>query len=200
MMVSISRVRGIGEHSIGIAVPMEGAAKDEHPNAPGAAAGHSPRMPKRTPHFTKAIERAVDRARASLKRISTDRDVSVSAWEQAAEIGIGTLGKFIRGTNRDIGLTALLRLALAQKITVAEMIGETPVQPSAAIDRQLLTDILSAIERHLAETGEKIAPTEKALAIMVLYDAARRDEHGRFVMDELAINVFRLALRQPPRS
>jgi hypothetical protein len=181
------------------------------------AAGSSPRRheharaqePKRDPQ----IDAALERARESLKRLRAKRNVSISKWEDDAGLGQGTLGKFIRGVapkpnagtgrtrrGRDIGLEALLRLARAQNVTVAELIGEgPPPPPSAAIDIQLLTDILAAIETHVQDAGEAIRPADKALVAIVLYDSAHREGRGKFVMDDMAMNILKLALKKPPR-
>jgi len=173
-----------------------------------APRGHrGPYRPKSDPQ----IDAALERARESLKRFREQRHISISKWEEEAGLGQGTLGKFIRGAtsnpkpgtkrtkpSRDIGLEALLRLAAAQNTTVAELIGEGPSPPpSAAVDTQLLTDILVELERYLQKTGDIIRPADKVLVAMVLYDTTQRDRRGKFVMDDLAIKILKLALKKP---
>lgn len=156
------------------------------------------------------IDEALERAREALKRFRESRNISISRWEDEAGLGQGTLGKFIRGAGpqprtgpkrtkptRDIGLEVLLRLARAQKATVAELIGEDPPTPSTPIDSQLLADILAELESYLQRAGDTLGPAEKVLVTMVLYDASQRERRSKFVMDEWAINVLKLALRKP---
>lgn len=142
-----------------------------------------------------ATDAALDRARAALKEFREAKGISATKWEGGAGLGQGTLGKFIRGTNRDIGLEALLRLAAAQGATVAQLIGETPGMPapSAAIDRRLLSEAIATVERRLKRQSQAIDAGKKALAIMVLYDAAKASAPGTG-LDDLADNVLRLAL------
>lgn len=148
---------------------------------------------------------ALDRARAALKEFREARGISAAKWESAAYgRTTGTLGKFIRGTNRDIGLEALLRLAAVENTTVAHLIGETAgiPAPSAGIDRALLAEAIATIEQRLQRQGQAIEAGKKALAILVLYDAAKASAPGT-ALDDLADNVLRLALhtteRKPPR-
>jgi len=147
------------------------------------------------------FDAALDRARASLKGLREARRLSATKWEGEAGLGQGTLGKFIRGANRDIGLEALLRLAAAQNTTVAQLIGETAAIPqlSTAIDRALLAEVIGTVERRLQRQSQAIEPSTKALAIMVLYDAAKASSPGTAI-DDLAENVLRLALHNPEQG
>jgi hypothetical protein len=143
-----------------------------------------------------AAEAAMRRSRAALSRFRERKGLTVNAWETEAGLGQGALGKFLRDppANQDIGLEALLRLALCQGATVAELIGETGPAPSAAIDRELLAEIIAGLERYLADTAEKIDPQTKARMVMVAYDAAKdRGGPGKFAIDDLFANLLQLA-------
>jgi hypothetical protein len=196
---------------------MPPSYRDNSPNgsqitaqaAAGTSSGskdHRPRRRRGDPQ----VDEALERARHAIKRFRENRNISISKWEDEAGLGQGTLGKFIRGgaprpragqkrtkPTRDIGLEALLRLAHAQKATVAELIGEGPPTPSAPIDSQLLADILAELESYLQKTGDTLGPTEKVLVTMVLYDASQREGRSKFVMDDWATSVLKLALRKP---
>lgn len=171
---------------------MEVAGEEDSPSAERPLPGDSPDMPRRAPH----IDAGLERCRAAITRLIKERGGSIPKWEPGTEGPTkgNTLAKFLRGTNRNVSLETLLRIAAEQNVTVAELIGETSQPQQQPLDRQLLIQVMAAIDEHIDKTGVTIAPAEKALATMVLYETAQRGGKG-FVMDDLAANVLALALR-----
>lgn len=112
-------------------------------------------------HASKADPRAI------LRQLMTDRGfTSHRALAAAAEVSQPTLSRYLDGTTDDMSLPTWRALAAALEVTLAELLGESPI----------LSDGTRALRRHL-QTMEQL-PQEQQEAII---ETAKRlaESHAR---------------------
>lgn len=76
-----------------------------------------------------------DTLRARLRKFMDHRNLTVADWCRRAGIDAGSLYSFVRSRTNDLGATRLLALAAAEGVSMDEMLGVSPTERSAILDR-----------------------------------------------------------------
>lgn len=75
-----------------------------------------------------------DSRRTAIRRFMSDRRLKVQPWSVKAGVEEGTLRGFLAGRTRSMRYDTLEKLAAAENVSVAEMIGEKPRVPTPGRD------------------------------------------------------------------